>query len=150
MSPAKSKASNKASSKDERGKAISEEERLLCCVPNDVVECFHRVIAEPGTGIKMGCSNLQCTSQRLLHPKCFEKLEKHLVTATKRLLPKSGRLNEVQLKASVWDIRGQEVLKRMCKCSCGGTLRKEEEVDVPLPAPVVQKKQKASPSILVL
>ena len=145
MSPAKSKASNKASSKDERGKAISEEERLLCCVPDDVVECFHRVIAEPGTGIKMGCSNLQCTSQRLLHPKCFEKLEKHLVTATKRLLPKSGRLNEVQLKASVWDIRGQEVLKRMCKCSCGGTLRKEEEVDVPLPAPVVQKKEKASP-----
>ena len=142
-----SKAKSKASSKGEEGiscRGLTEEKRLLCCVPNDVVECL-QVIGEPETAVKMGCSNLQCKSHRLVHQKCFEKLEKHLVTATQRLMPKSRKLNEAQLKANIWDIRGQDVLKKMCKCSCGGTLRKEEEVDVPLPMPVVQRKEKASP-----
>ena len=140
MSKTKSKASNKGPCKGEG--SISEENQRLCCVPKDVVEC--RVIVEPETAVKMGCSNLQCTSHRLVHQKCFEKLEKHLVTAIQRLMPKSRKLNDAQLKASIWDIRGQDVLKKMCKCSCGGTLREEEEVDVPLPTPVVQKKEKVS------
>ena len=142
-----SKAKSRASSKGEGSiscRESSEEKRLLCCVPNDVVECL-QVIVEPESAVKMGCSNLQCTSHRLLHQRCFERLEKHLVTAIQRLMPKSRKLTEAQLKANLWDIRGQDVLKKMCKCSCGGTLRKEEEVGVPLPTPSVQKKEKASP-----
>ena len=121
------------------------EGQVLCCVPNDVVECLHREITEAESSTKMGCSNLQCSSPRLLHQKCFDKLEKNLVTATQRLMPKSRKLTEAQLKANIWDIRGQEVLKKMCKCRCGGTLRREEELEVALPLPGVQKKEKVSP-----
>ena len=144
MSKAKSKAKVSCKETGEGAISFSQENQHLCCVPNDVVECL-QVIVEPETAVKMGCSNLQCSSHRLVHQRCFERLEKHLVTAIQRLMPKSRKLTEAQLKANLWDIRGQDVLKKMCKCSCGGTLRKEEEVDVPLPTPSVQKKEKASP-----
>ena len=138
----KTKNKTKDVNKEEEARA---EGQVLCCVPNDVVECVHREITEVESSTKMGCSNLQCSSPRLLHQKCFDKLEKNLVTATQRLMPKSRKLTEAQLKANIWDIRGQEVLKKMCKCRCGGTLRREEELEVALPLPGVQKKEKVSP-----
>ena len=138
----KTKNKTKGVNKEKEARA---EGQVLCCVPNDVVECVHREITEVESSTKMGCSNHQCSSPRLLHQKCFDKLEKNLVTATQRLMPKSRKLTEAQLKANIWDIRGQEVLKKMCKCRCGGTLRREEDLEVALPLPAVQKKEKVSP-----
>ena len=88
----------------------------------------------------MTCSNLQCTNSGLLHLKCYERLEKHLLSALGST-PKGKKWTEAQLKANMWNCRGADILHKFSKCSCGGTLAKaEEESEAPLP--VVKKKEK--------
>jgi len=116
--------------------------QLLCCVPEDIgsVECAQQVISDPETAVKMTCSNLQCTNSGLLHLKCYERLEKHLLSALGST-PKGKKWTEAQLKANMWNCRGADILHKFSKCSCGGTLAKaEEESETPLP--VVKKKEK--------
>ena len=121
------------------------DEKLLCCVPQPLVECLQKVITDPKTAVKLGCTNLHCTSHRLLHQKCFARLEKHLVNAALRFKPKSRNWTDSQTLANVWNCRGQDILHRMCPCSCGGTLRNGEiGISLPksIPKPVVRKKSR--------
>ena len=78
------------------------------------------------TAVKMACSNQQCKGSSLLHSKCFEKLEKHLLRAL-AATPAGKKWTEAQLVNNVWGIRGADILHKYSKCSCGGTLEKAEE-----------------------
>ena len=71
---------------------------------------------------------LQSTVQRLslLHSKCYEKLQKHLLRAL-AATPAGKKWTEAQLVNNVWGIRGADILHKYSKCSCGGTLEKAEE-----------------------
>ena len=55
-------------------------EGTLCCVPTSLVQCQDKEIPDP----KMGCTNLHCTSTRLLHQKCFDNLERQLRRSQKQ------------------------------------------------------------------
>ena len=151
MSKIKSKDRIKRSSKEDQEQeeeadaASSGDGRVLCCVPPSLVGCPQKVISEPGTAVRMGCTNLRCTSPRLLHRKCFDRMEKHLVTVVLRFKPVSKKWSEAnggkRIRANVWNCRGNDLLQRMCPCSCGGSLRKEE-AGIPFPKSVVRKKLK--------
>ena len=78
------------------------------------------------TAVKMACSNQQCKGSSLLHSKCFEKLERHLLRAL-AATPAGKKWTEAQLVNNVWGIRGADILHKYSKCSCGGTLEKERE-----------------------
>ena len=71
-------------------------------------------------------------------------MEDHLVTAALRFKPVSKKWCEKnggkRIKANVWSCQGQDLLQRMCPCSCGGSLRKEEPAGIALPKSVVRKK----------
>ena len=105
------------------------------------IECTQRVIEDPHTAVKMVCSNLQCTKSGLLHSKCFDRLEKHLLKA-QAATPMGKKWTEAQLKANVWNCRGLDILHRFSKCPCGGTLSKAEEKKNKPPFPTVKKKEK--------
>ena len=105
-------------------------------------ECTQRVIEDPGTAVRMTCSSVQCSKSGLLHAKCFDRLEKHLLKALVAT-PIGKKWTESQLKSNVWNCRGADILHRFSKCSCGGTLTKAEEENE-APAPVVKKKEKLS------
>ena len=149
MGKTKGKVCIEGSSKEQEEGATScvglPDGQLLCCVPQPLVECLQKVITDPKTAVKMGCTNLHCTSHRLIHPKCFARLEKHLVTAALRFKPKSRNWTDSQTLANVWNCRGQDILHKMCPCSCGGTLRNGEiGISLPksIPKPVVRKKSR--------
>ena len=78
------------------------------------------------TAVKMACSNQQCKGSSLLHSKCFEKLQKYLLSAL-AATPAGKKWTEAQLVTNVWGIRGADILHKYSKCSCGGTLEKAEE-----------------------
>ena len=92
----------------------------------------------------MVCTNKQCTKPSLLHAKCFDKLEKHLLKAL-AASPMGRKWTEAQLEANVWNGRGVDVLYKYSRCSCGGTLSKPEEESEP-PMPVAKKKEKEKSS----
>ena len=98
------------------------------------------MIPDPEAAVKMSCSNLQCTNSGLLHLKCYERLEKHLLTALGST-PKGKKWTEAQLEANLWNCRGADILHKFSKCSCGGTLAKAKEESEP-PLPVAKKKEK--------
>ena len=105
------------------------------------MECVQKVISDSESAVKMTCSNLQCTNSGLLHLKCYERLEKHLLSALGST-PKGKKWTEAQLEANLWNCRGADILHKFSKCSCGGTLAKAEmESEAPLPVPVVKKKE---------
>ena len=106
------------------------------------IECTQRVIEDPDTAVKMVCSNVQCNKSGLLHARCFDRLEKHLLKAL-AATSMGKKWTEAQLKANVWNCRGIHSLHKFSKCSCGGTLgRGEEEHKAFVPA--VKKKEKLS------
>ena len=78
------------------------------------------------TAVKMACSNQQCKGSSLLHSKCIEKLERHLLRAL-AATPAGKKWTEAQLVNNVWGIRGADILHKYSKCFCGGTLEKAEE-----------------------
>ena len=100
------------------------------------------MIEDTLSAVKMSCSSVQCTKSGLLHAKCFDRLEKHLLKAL-AATPTGKKWTETQLKANVWNCRGADILHRFSKCSCGGTLCKVEEENKN-PAPVMKKKEKSS------
>ena len=112
-----------------------------CPLPPGSIECTQRVIEDPHTAVKMVCSNVQCTKSGLLHPKCFDKLEKHLFKAL-AATPMGKKWTKAELKANVWNCRGLDILHRFSKCPCGGTLSKPEEKKNKAPFPTVKKKEK--------
>ena len=71
----------------------------------------------------MVCTNKQCTKPSLLHARCFDKLEKHLLKAL-AASPMGRKWTEAQLETNVWNGRGVDVLYKYSRCSCGGTLSK--------------------------
>ena len=146
MSKVKSKIRKaKGREEEETGVAsnkLEEGKELLCCLPEGQggAECTQRLIENPGTAVKMTCSNTQCPKSGLLHAKCLDKLEKHLLKAL-AATPTGKKWTEAQLKTNVWKVRGADILHRFSKCSCGGTLSRAEEGDTN-PTPVVKKKEK--------
>ena len=98
------------------------------------------MIEDPLSAVKMSCSSVQCTKSGLLHAKCFDRLEKHLLKAL-AATPTGKKWTETQLKANVWNCRGADILHRFSKCSCGGTLEKAEEENKN-PTPGGKKKEK--------
>ena len=113
---------------------------LTSVVPPGSVECTQREIEDPRTAVKMVCSNAHCSASRLLHAKCFDRLEKHLLKAL-AATPAGKKWTEVQLKSNVWNCRGGEILHKFSRCSCGGTLGKPEE-NVKATVSVVKKKER--------
>ena len=108
------------------------------------VECTNKQIEDPETAVKMVCTNKQCTKPSLLHARCFDKLEKHLLKAL-AASPMGRKWTEAQLEANVWNGRGVDVLYKYSRCSCGGTLSKpEEESEVPMPVAKKKEKEKSS------
>ena len=113
-----------------------------CPLPPGNIECSQRVIEDPDTAVKMVCSNVQCNRSGLLHARCFDRLEKHLLKAL-AATSMGKKWTEAQLKANVWNCRGIHSLHKFSKCSCGGTLgRGEEEHKAFVPA--AKKKEKMS------
>ena len=110
--------------------------------PSGNIECSERLIEDADTAVRMVCSNVQCTKSRLLHSKCFDRLEKHLLKAL-AATPMGKKWTEAQLKANVWKCRGLDILHRFSKCSCGGTLGMTEEEHKAF-VPAVKKKEKLS------
>ena len=58
------------------------------------------MIEDVDTAVRMVCSNVQCTKSGLLHSKCFDRLEKHLLKAL-AATPMGKKWTEAQLKANV-------------------------------------------------
>eukprot|EP00039_Didymoeca_costata_P026933 m.17021 g.17021 ORF g.17021 m.17021 type:complete len:445 (+) comp5870_c0_seq2:136-1470(+) len=89
-----------------------------CVVRSAVNVEKHRVV-------KMDCSNRGCTLGNLMHRECFVAFEEEVL----KFMRKTGRAkawSEKQRRNNMWDDKGYNLIKRICKCRCGkGYLRKD-------------------------
>ncbi|CAG9532507.1 unnamed protein product [Cercopithifilaria johnstoni] len=78
-------------------------------------------------GIKMKCSNTQCSYQdQLMHLECFHALEDNLVKIMSNTGSARGWTN-AQRRSNLWDKKGLSLIQRKCRCLCGlGLMRLDQ------------------------
>ncbi|KJH46773.1 hypothetical protein DICVIV_07148 [Dictyocaulus viviparus] len=125
---------DKARSKDKDRKATSVHPTPLipkvhgCPVP-DPIRCFEgKPLPIGDEGVTMKCSNEKCPFENvLLHERCFEAFEHHLVKVLSNLGSARG-WTDAQRRANLWDKKGQSLIAKVCRCRCGLGLTKVDEL----------------------
>lgn len=124
---------DRARGKDKESKAPAHPTPVVakvcgCPVP-DPIRCFLGEPLPPGAdGVKMECSNEKCPfADVLLHQKCFEAFEDHLIKVLSNLGSARG-WTEAQRRANLWDKKGQSLIAKVCRCRCGFGLTRMDEI----------------------
>jgi len=107
---------------------------VLCCIPNDIVECGLPDILDTATAVQVFCSNPFCWQSGLVHPCCFNKWEdrvvRFLLGDQRRGSTDQKVINSLLWTKQMWDL---PIPSNLTSCKCGeGILKRmfvDEEVD---------------------
>jgi len=101
---------------------------VLCCVPQDVVECVLPDILDTKFSVRVFCSNPLCWQSGVVHQGCFYKWEervvRYLVTQEMNLVD-SAKMDSLLWTKEMW---GLPLPASLTQCRCGeGELRVAED-----------------------
>ncbi|XGW02157.1 hypothetical protein V3C99_014309 [Haemonchus contortus] len=139
-----------------------------CPVP-DPIRCFVGTPLPIGDdGVRMECSNDNCPfTDVLLHQRCFEAFEEHLLKVIGGLGSAKGWTPTMR-RNNLWVQKGQSLIAKACRCRCGLGITKLDKLAADdrlkrekaeaqreaalagLPAPPLKKKRKSKNALPTL
>ncbi|KAK6046100.1 hypothetical protein COOONC_16395, partial [Cooperia oncophora] len=99
-----------------------------CPVP-DPIRCFIGTPLPVGDdGVRMECSNEKCPfADVLLHQRCFEAFEDHLIKLIGGLGSAKGWTPTMR-RNNLWVQKGQSLIAKACRCRCGLGITKMDKL----------------------
>ncbi len=74
--------------------------------------------------IHVECTNNNCQYIPYIHQECFNKWEKELLQTLYLDPGRAHRWSKEFAERMLWDPKGYGVVRKKCKCTCGGFLKR--------------------------